>query len=622
MALTSRRYRRAAGFGTAGVALVTLLAACSSSSAPTSSSPSSQVTGTAVKGGTVTVAEPPSTTPNWIWPFSSLAYFSVENISNFQQPMYRPLYWFGGHNNQPTIDYGLSAAKPPKYAANGKSLTITMKPWKWSNGESVNASDVVFWMNMVKAEKANWAGYVPGAFPDNITAVSKVNANTVKFTLSRAYSQNWFTYNELSQITPMPMAWDVTSTGGKAGSGGCTTSQSKCAAVYNFLVSQAKNQSGYLKSALWSVVDGPWKLGSYSSAGNYSFVPNKAYSGSPKPQLDEVKFLPFTSDSAEYNVLKSSSTIDLGYIPPQDLPQAPSNGGVPSSSPVGPNYYLLPAYPWSVNYFPINFNNPTMGPAFRQLYFRQALQMTLDQPVDVQKANKGYGYPNYNPVPVMPKNKWLSPASTTNPYPFSTTKAEQLLTSHGWTMKGGTMTCTKPGTAANECGTGVAAGTPATIKYDYASGSNSFNLEMQQYKSDASKAGITLDMHQMPFNSVIGESVPCKPTDKTCGWQVTNWGGGWIYAPDYLPTGEDLFGTGAGSNSGSYTNPAMDKLIAATEYTNGTTPLFKYEDFTAKQLPVIWQSNVYTVDANSTHVGGVVANPLQTLLPEYWYRTQ
>lgn len=120
--------------------------------------------------------------------------------------MYRPLYWFGGHNTQPTIDYGLSVAKPPVYAADGKSVQVTMKPWKWSNGEAVNADDVVFWMHMVKAEKDNWAGTSPGAFPDNITAVTKTGEQSVKLTLDAKYSDNWFTYNELSQISPMPMA--------------------------------------------------------------------------------------------------------------------------------------------------------------------------------------------------------------------------------------------------------------------------------------------------------------------------------------------------------------------------------------------------------------------------------
>jgi peptide/nickel transport system substrate-binding protein len=579
--------------------------------------------GARTSGGTVTYALPPATTPNWIFPMASLAYFSVYNISDLQQPMYRPLYWFGGHNDQPTVDYGLSTADQPKYAANGRNVTITLKHWAWSNGEKVDAKDVVFWMNMVKAEKKNWAGYVPGAFPDNVTKVTAVNPTTVKLDLSGRYSDNWFTYNELSQITPMPMAWDVTSATAKPGSGGCTTSQAKCPAVYNFLVSQAKDMKGYAGSKIWGVVDGPWRLGKFSSDGNYTLVPNKSYSGSPKPSIAEVKFLPFTSDSAEFNVLKAGHTIDVGYIPSQDLPTKPASAAVPSTNPAGPSYNLEPYYTWSVNYFVPNFNNPAVGPMLKQLYVRQALQMTLDQPVDVAKALQGYGYPNFNPVPVMPANKWLSPAAKKGtPYPFSISKAKALLTRHGWTEKGGVMTCTRPGTSASQCGAGIKSGARLSFSYHYASGTQSLSQEMQQYKSDAAKAGIELNMKVEPFNSVIGESVPCKPSQSSCSWQISNWGGGWIYAPDFLPSGEDLFATGAGSNSGNYSDPKMDSLIKATEQQNGVQPMDKYQDYASKQLPVIFQANAYTVNAISNHVGGVNNNPLGSIVPEYWFVTK
>ena len=82
-----------------------------------------------------------------------------------------------------------------------------------------------------------------------------------------------------------------------------------------------------------------------------SFVPNPTYSGAPKPVLDKVQFLPFTSDSAEYNVLKTGSTVDVGFIPSQDLPAKPSDADVPSTSPLGSGYHLAPNYLWSVNYF-------------------------------------------------------------------------------------------------------------------------------------------------------------------------------------------------------------------------------------------------------------------------------
>ncbi len=78
--------------GASAVALALVAAGCSSSSSTTSSG---TTTGAKVKGGTAVYALPPSTTPNYIFPFTSSAYISVINSDNFAQLMYRPLYWFG-----------------------------------------------------------------------------------------------------------------------------------------------------------------------------------------------------------------------------------------------------------------------------------------------------------------------------------------------------------------------------------------------------------------------------------------------------------------------------------------------------------------------------------------------
>src|SRR5215471_13542020 len=71
----SRRARRLRGrmtmaVGAGAVALALVAAGCSSSS----SSNGGTTTGTKVKGGTAVWALPPSTTPNYIFPFTSSAY--------------------------------------------------------------------------------------------------------------------------------------------------------------------------------------------------------------------------------------------------------------------------------------------------------------------------------------------------------------------------------------------------------------------------------------------------------------------------------------------------------------------------------------------------------------------
>ena len=243
-----RRTRRMTGV--AAVAVAALIAAgCSSS---TTTAPPS---GAPAKGGTATVAFLTGSTPNWIWPFAPIAYYSVYNGSQFQNMMYRPLYMYGDNGTSTTINIPLSPANAPVYSNGGKTATITMKGWKWSNGETVDASDVAFWLNMMKAEKANFAGYSPGTLPDNLVSYNITSPNTIVLNLSKAYASYWFTYNQLAEIWPMPLAWDVTSAGAKAGSGGCHTSPAKCKAVFNFLNAQAKDTSSYASSPIWSVVN-------------------------------------------------------------------------------------------------------------------------------------------------------------------------------------------------------------------------------------------------------------------------------------------------------------------------------------------------------------------------------
>ena len=257
MIFRNRRQPRMARVAVAGAAalLAVGLAACSnSSSSAGGSTPSSSASGSptapAVPGGTARVALPAGVTPSYIWPYTPLASANEYNAEGFQMLMYRPLYMFGNNGNSVSVNYPLSPANAPAYSADGKTVTITMKGWKWSDGEAVDASDVVFWLNMMKAEPNNYYGYVPGLLPDNLASYSATGPNTVVLHLKSPVSSIWFTYNQLAEITPMPPAWDVTSAGATPGSGGCATDTAadkwaKCTAVYKFMSAQAANAKTY-----------------------------------------------------------------------------------------------------------------------------------------------------------------------------------------------------------------------------------------------------------------------------------------------------------------------------------------------------------------------------------------
>ena len=631
------RLARVAVAGAAGLLALGIAACSSSSSSPsntstgtsTSASSSPSSTAAAVAGGTATVALPAGVTYNYIFPFIPAASANEYNTLQFEELMYRPLYYFGNNGNSVAINYPLSTANAPVYSDGGKTVTVAMKGWKWSNGETVDAKDLVFWLNLMEAEKANFYGYVPGLIPDNLASYSATGPDTVVFHLKSAVSSIWFTYNQLAVITPMPAAWDVTSASAKAGSGGCATDTAadkwaKCTAVYNYLTGLAKQAGSYASSPVWGVVDGPWKLSSFNTDGNVTFVPNAAYSGTPKPSLTAIKMVPYTDDTTEYTGLKTGS-VNVGYIPPQDLAHVSGGQVLPSTNPLGSSYNLAPFYQYGIQYYLINFNNPKTGPLFKQLYIRQALQESMDQEGMIKAIDNGYGYPTSGAVPQQPASQWIPSIQAENggqgPYAFSVASATSLLTGHGWSKVGGVMTCSKPGTSATECGAGIASGTKLSFTMDYATGITAFQDEVANYKSDTSQVGIQINDVPQSFNTIIGETTPCSPGPK-CSWDMLNFGG-WNYnGPGYEPTGEPLFATGAGSNAGSYSNTNEDKLIQETHTSSSLAVFGQYATYTDTQLPFIWMPNAYQVQAVTSKLANVTFNPLGDFTPEFWNYTK
>jgi peptide/nickel transport system substrate-binding protein len=570
--------------------------------------------GAAAKPTTATWAETPNATPNYIFPYMSLAFFSVANINQFQELMYRPLYWFG-QGATPNINPSLSLAQPPTYSSDGKTVTVNLKPYKWSNGETVTAGDVMFWMNMMHAQKAGFAGYAAGTMPDNLTGVTVNSPTQITFNLTGSVNNHWFTYNQLSEITPMPAAWDITSLTGSSGSGGCSmttygTTDAACTAVYDFLSEQSGYNpsnpgstdttnafSTYATSPIWHVVDGPWTLSHFDASGNISFVPNKSYSGPVKPTLTKFTELPYTSEPAEFNAL-AGGKVNVGFLPATDITTPATNalkGG--ANNPRLSNFTLAPLYTWSINYFPYNFNSTgdggNAGKIFSQLYVRQAIQYLVDQPLYISKVGHGYGVGTYGPVPTQPANPFASALEKGNPYKYNPSKAKSLLSSHGWkVVPNGTSTCQKAGSGAGECGAGIPAGAKLAFNLQYANTSSLVTNTMNAEKSSWAQVGINMSLSAASFDTVIGAAIPCTPGSAGCAWELQNWGAGWVYAPDYYPSGEEIFQTGAGSNSGSYSDKTNDSLILATNKTN--VSLDKWENYLAEQLPVIYQPNYVT----------------------------
>jgi peptide/nickel transport system substrate-binding protein len=584
------------------------------------------------RGGTVTWACAPGFPPAVIFPFTPAERMGTRNIYEFQMLMYRTLYYFGGAGT-PEVDDDLSIGEPPQWSEDGCSVTIRIKPWKWSNGETICADNVLFWVNLMKVKGGRYGEYVPGYFPDNLTSYGKLAEDVVFFTFGKPYSKKWVLMNQLSTITPLPRAWDRT----ESGPARASEDTADVPAVYDYLMSEQgdildeanDHRTRWAASPIWSVVSGPWRLRSYTSEGVVTFVPNEHYSGPDKPYLDEFRQVPTSSDSDQYETLAAGpggpGGIQVGYLPLGYATESTDDPTRAGPNPLGDNYTLVPQVAFCIRYTSLNYNNPTVvGKMFKQAYIRQALQMSLDQDGAVRDIYQGYAYRQNGPVPMVPATDLVSPRQrgAAWPWPFDPSRARELLASRGWDTSTTPAVCVRPGTGPDQAGAGIPAGTRLSFKMRYVEGRPALSQLMAKYETDAAAAGIELRLQEVFGSILVAEDAPCEPTPQTpCTWEMCCWNGGWTY---HYPSGEILFKANAGGNFGHYSDPAADALVEKSVTTDDLEALYEYQDFIAEQVPAILNPNfalrLFEVDNNLR--GFEPINPFGMINPQNWYYTE
>jgi len=558
-----------------------LLTACSGSSGSSSSS----------SHDTINYALPANFTPNWILPIGTAAHLNTNNIS-IANTLWEPLIAYDGSTGKIGWNKAGSIATDAEFAADNKSVTITLGDRHWSDGKPITSADVKFWFDLIKANKSEWAGYNPGKAPDNWTSFKTVDARHFTITFDRAYNPQWMLANELNSINPLPQhAW----------AGGRDPKQ-----AWKYLNDAAKNISGYASNPLWKTTSGPYTVKSFSTAGKVVLAANKKYDGGEKANIPTVNLLPFTTADAEKNALRSGS-VDYGYIEATDLDQKDSF--------TAQGFKVEPWSGWAITYMPYNFNNPAMGAVFKQLYARQAIQHSIDQASLSKVVLNGTAVPGYGPIPQGQASDFLSPVQKGNPYPFSNDTAKSLLTSHGWSEQGGVMTCSEPA----KCGAGVAKGTKFEMQVLSQSGSAVTDNMMSAIQSSLAKTGIKFSIKTAPVNSVLSQTPQCTSGQSICKWQLSFFGtaGSWYF--NAFPTGDSLFQTGGGSNFGNYSNPEVDKLVSASTTSSSNQAIQDYSAALAKDLPVIWLPEPdYQISVVKNGLGGFSQDSLANFHPAQW----
>ena len=585
---------------------------------------------------TLSVALPLGDYPSYVLPFAPASEASRTNLSYFQSPMYRPLYMVG-RGPFLGVQADLSLAAPPVFSNGNTTVTLEMKGWNFSNGEVIDGRSVVFFLNLWRAAPTLFHDTLAtSVMPNKISSVT-ASGNTVTITSSVALQPDWFVQNVLARVTPLPLAWDRVALTAAAGSSQCssnltsftqTLARTVCGSparsalgrpetgVVKFLRGRAADRATYVADdPIWGVTSGPWRLASYDvkRVAPVVMVPSPTYDGPVKAVVGQLRLVPFSTLEGERAALQSGA-VDIGYLAATDV-QPPSakfpNGRITSTalrSRVVARYTPL----WMSTFAVVNFDPVTgSSPLLRQLYFRQALQSSLNQSTLISGLYGRLAYANWSAVPAFPSSPALGVA--TNPYPYNVVRAKKYLTDNGWTVpvRGVAMCARESG-----CGSGVPKGTSATITYRYFSGSPLVAQRLVLEQAAWAQSGIQVSL--VPIDNVARLVRECVSGSPGTSWQICELSP-WSYFPDSYPSGEALFHSASPANIGSYRDATMDAIVTAT--TQGTEALgTRYAAYSAAQLPVIYQPNRGALVAWSKRLKAALApSPTETFLPEFFH---
>jgi peptide/nickel transport system substrate-binding protein len=569
--------------------------------------------------GTIRVAFAPNATPTWIFPVTPGANGSVYTAYQFQYEMWRPLYFFP-NGAKIAENKAMSMANEPTWSNGNKTVTIKMKNWKWSDGQPITSKDAEFFIDMTKAavkvSAANYSQYTPKVgIPDQVVSMSTPDDHTLVINLNKPVNPTWFFENNLAGVSPLPVhAWAKASANGPVLD---PNNPSDAAKIYKFLYAQSKSVTTYASNPLWQTVSGPYKLTSFTNTtGAFTMTPNAKYSGPHAAKVSKLEAVPFTSDAAQFNAVKSGN-IDVGYVPAPDIPQVDS---IKSTY----NVFGYPGFGFS--YVAYNFKNKTghFDKIIAQSYIRQAIAHLEDQAGIINAFMHGAGGQAYGPVPAIPPSTYTPNSASHNAYPFSVKTAKQLLTSHGWTVKpGGTSVCAKAGSGAGQCGAGIPAGTKLAWNLIY----NSANAPIPQLVTDlvskAKRIGMNITLKSDTFNHMIATYYNVAAPQNVNKWAMEDFGGSSIGT---YPTMNGIFNCDGTYNIGSYCDKKADQLIAAS--TGGSDPAaVKAEaDYLTLQQPGLFQPLQDNIFVWKKTISGAPASfeslTQYQLNPEFWYFTK
>jgi peptide/nickel transport system substrate-binding protein len=474
--------------------------------------------------------------------------------------MYPDLLWI---NRFSDIDWSRSLASAVTTTDN-QTFTVTMRPWHWSDGVPVTASDAVYFFTLAKKLGSDWVGFGSGGLPTIVKSITVLSPTQFQIVTTHPVNPTWFIYNGIGQIQPLPEhAWKK----------------------YDLdQMYQAQSEPAFFQP-----VDGPLMLKSLDVGIDATFVPNPAWEGS-KMHFTQLVFRFQQGDGAGVQGV-ASGTLDEAQLP-TDLYREGSHFPGTHVEVLGQQTYQ--------NFMNLNFRNPADS-FFHDVRVRQAMADAIDQTSIVEGLQHGAGDPAHGPV-LVTMTKFLTPAMRDGIYPvgYDPAKARALLAEAGW----------KPGPD----GIMMKDGKRLEFTFLLESGTDAIQELYETVQADFLKVGIDMKIRTMEFNQIIAMMA-----GQPLNWDVA--GAGLPVAP--YPSGENNFESTSFQNFEHYNDPEADKLIEANISSPDPKYLYEFETYISQQQPGIFlpRSRPVLIVRNRLHGLNDFIDPVGMYAPDQLYCT-
>ncbi len=467
--------------------------------------------------------------------------------------LYRPLVWVGADDR---LDTERSLAARIESEPDGKTFRITLKPYRWSDGVPVRASDAVFTWSLIRELGPLFAFAGQGGLPDRVESMTAPDDRTLVVRLKQRTNADWFTLNALSVIAPLPQhAW------------GAPTA----ADLWRHQADPASHR----------VVDGPFRLDRVVPGRYAVFVPNPLYGGHPA-QIGRL-VVDFLTGASPLHAVESGE-VDMANLPPVlagRIPARPGWRAVAMSESFGNRAMLLNLRPDRLAFL-------------RDVRVRQALTDAADQPAMIRLVYRGHAAEARAFVPPEPPT-WLAPALAEAPVRDDPALAARLLDAAGWIAGAD----------------GIRRKNGAVLAFSVlVSIANAEAIEeLQVLQRNLRAIGVAITVRPVA-DAALGATVLGGGDWDAAIFGFTRWG---------VPDGAGFFDTGGGYDVGGYSDPGMDRRIAATASESGTAALFDYETYEAAQQPwnVLPEGGYVLLVSDRVRGLADFLNPMGFWSPEY-----